>query len=418
MKHIIAILHKTGSMAAAGLCGDRAAAPTLLSHFPAFLLALFSFGLIAYSIGYSDEPTNHEPVVTNVYVQQRWGTRLIDITYDVEDADDDLLEITVECSNDGGENYTIIPTSVTGDVGKDITPGSGKKIVWDVGVGMPSTRGDQFRMRVIADDGKTPPVPEGMVLIPAGEFSMGDHHNAGSSDEKPVHTVYLDAYYIDKDEVTNAQYATFLNDYGKNEDAKGHQFLAIGSSYCLIEKVGGTYQPKAGYENHPVVVVSWYGAAAYAQFHGKRLPTEAQWEKAARGGLVGKKYPNGDTISHDDANYSGTGGRDTWNNTSPVGSFPPNGYDLYDVAGNVWEWCADEYNSGYYSQSPKENPLGPGTPVFFVNDDFTNVNTSSCRVLRGGGWNHNTYNLRCANRFNNYPTFTNLYNGFRCAQDL
>lgn len=258
--------------------------------------------------------------------------------------------------------------------------------------------------------------PEGMVLIPAGEFSMGDHHDVGWSDEKPVHDVYLDAYYIDKYEVTNAQYADFLNAYGKNEDAVGHELLDIDDSGCLIEKVGDTYQPKAGYENHPVVLVSWYGAGAYAQFYGKRLPTEAQWEKAARGGLVGNKYPWGNNITHDDANYYGTGGRDIWSRTSPVGSFPPNGYGLYDVAGNVWEWCADEYNSTYYSKSPKENPLGPGTPVFFVNDDFTNV-TAGC-VLRGGSCGISASDERCADRYFRAPSNPYGYGGFRCAQDL
>ena len=372
------------------------------------LLALTSPILIALSVG------NHAPVVKNVYAQQRAGTFFVDITYDVEDADGDLLEITVEASDDDGETYTIIPQSLTGDVGENITPGEGKLIVWDVGKDLPGTRGDQFKVRVIAEDGVPP--GDDMVLIPAGEFSMGDHHDAGYSDEKPVHTVYLDAFYIDKYEVTNAQYATFLNDYGKNEDAKGHELLDIDDPDCLIEKVGDTYQPKAGYEEHPVIEVSWYGAGAYAQFYGKRLPTEAQWEKAARGGLVGKMYPNGDTITHDDANYSGTGGRDIWERTAPVGSFPPNGYGLYDMAGNVWEWCADEYSPTYYSISPRENPLGPGTPVFFVNDDFTDVTT--WRVLRGGSWLSDPRYLRCAYRGDLGPTGTHLSLGFRCSQDL
>jgi len=253
-----------------------------------------------------------------------------------------------------------------------------------------------------------------MLLIPAGEFSMGDHHDAGGSNEKPVHIVYLDAYYIDADEVTNAQYATFLNEYGKNTDAAGHELLDIDSSYCLIEKVGGTYQPKAGYENHPVIMVSWYGAAAYTQFYGKRLPTEAQWEKAARGGLVGQKYPNGDSITHDDANYEGTGGRDIWDGTAPVGSFPPNGYGLYDMDGNVAEKCADEYDDEYYSQSPKDNPLGPGTPVFFVNDDFINITRR--RAIRTGSWASGSYDLRCGRRNDLSPSDTDYYVGFRCAQ--
>ena len=233
---------------------------------------------------------------------------------------------------------------------------------------------------------------------------MGDHFNEGRNDELPVHTVYLNAFYIDKYEVTNAQYAEFLNTYGKNVDAAGHELLDIGDSGCLIERVGDTYKPKSGYENHPVIYVSWYGAAAYAQFYGKRLPTEAEWEKAARGGLVGKRYPWGDNISHDDANYSRTGGRDTWNGTSPVGSFPPNGYDLYDMAGNVWDWCSDWYDGNYYSNSPKNNPQGP--------------NNGSRRVLRGGSWYLNTVLLRCALRVNLVPADTVIYNGFRCAQDL
>lgn len=265
-----------------------------------------------------------------------------------------------------------------------------------------------------------------MVLIPAGEFSMGPNY------EMPAHTVYLDAYYIDKYEVTNAQYATFLNEYGKNEDAAGHKLLAIDGSDCLIEKVGGTYQPKSGYENHPVIQVSWYGAGAYAQFYGKRLPTEAQWEKAARGGLVGKEYPWGDSNPDgSNANFADKNTDYLWSDktiddgyerTAPVGSYVPNGYGLYDMAGNVWEWCADRYSSAYYSVSPKDNPLGPGPPIFFVNDDFTKVR-QWC-VLRGGSWYSPTFHLRCTDRFNS-PPWSPPFNvdgfgivGFRCAQDL
>jgi formylglycine-generating enzyme required for sulfatase activity len=248
-------------------------------------------------------------------------------------------------------------------------------------------------------------VPEGMALIPAGEFEMGS--NDGEGDEKPVHTVYLDAFYMDKYEVTNAQYAKFLNDYGRNPDAAGHELLDINSEYCLIEKVGSTYRPKSGYENHPVIEVTWYGAAAYAQFYGKRLPTEAEWEKAARGGLVGKKYPWGDEAPEGKASFGG--------GLKPVGSFAPNGYGLYDMAGNVWEWCADEYYSGYYSKSPRNNPKGPGIAITFKNNDFTNVTTR--RVLRGGSWLNNPDYLRCAFRGSFVPTYTVSDIGFRCSQD-
>jgi len=253
-----------------------------------------------------------------------------------------------------------------------------------------------------------------MELIPSGEFSMGDHHNVGYSDEKPVHTVYLDAYYIDVYEVTNAKYAKFLNEYGKNTDADGHELLDIDNVDCLIEIEGNTYRPKAGYENHPVITVSWYGAAAYAQFYDKRLPTEAEWEKAARGGLAGKRYPWGDNISHDDANYLGTGGRDRWDGTSPVGIFPPNGYDLYDIVGNVWEWCADGYDPDYYSKSPKNNPKGPNVTVTSENSDFTYIK----RVVRGGSWHYDLTRLRCASRGRLYAFGTLNNVGFRCARDL
>jgi len=117
----------------------------------------------------------------------------------------------------------------------------------------------------------------------------------------------------------------------------------------------------------PIVILSWRGQASYPR---SKHPLRAQWEKAARGGLAGKEYPWGNTVTHDNANYYGKGGRDQWSETSPVGSFPTNGYGLFDMAGNVWEWCADEFDPDYYNESPENNPTGPGTPVLFVNNDF------------------------------------------------
>jgi formylglycine-generating enzyme required for sulfatase activity len=162
-----------------------------------------------------------------------------------------------------------------------------------------------------------------MHLIPAGEFEMGDHFNEGADNELPVHTVYVDAFYMDVHEITDAMYRKFLD--------------ATGYRAPLFWDDADFNQP-----SQPVVGVSWSVAMDYAQWAGKRLPTEAEWEKAARGGLVGKRYPWGDTLTDDDANYFGTAGRDRWARSSPVGSFPPNGYGLHDMAGNIWEWCLDE----------------------------------------------------------------------------
>jgi len=222
-----------------------------------------------------------------------------------------------------------------------------------------------------------------MVLIPAGEFLMGSPEGEGEVDEHPQHNVFLDTFYMDKYEVTNAQYKQFM-------DATGHRAPA----YWNDDKFN---QP-----DHPVVGVTWRDAKAYCEWTGKRLPKEAEWEKAARGGLVGKKYPWGDRITHENANYKGIGGKDQWDNAAPVGSFAPNGYGLYDMAGNVWEWCADWLSSSYYAISPVQNPTGP--------------DSGSTHVLRGGSWAGPAYHLRAAYR--SLPAGGRApFVGFRCLME-
>ena len=256
--------------------------------------------------------------------------------------------------------------------------------------------------------GGTEASTEGMVLIPAGEFRMGSNDAAAGSNEKPVHSVYVDAFYMDEYEVTNAQYAAFLTAKGKHAEA-GHTWLDIGDGDERIERVGGVYRATAGYENHPVVEVSWYGAMAYAEWKGKRLPTEAEWEKAARGGLSGLKYPWGNTIDSGRANYNNHIG-----GTTAVGKHLANGYGLYDMAGNVWEWCLDEYNAGFYAVSPSQNPLSGATNVKWLLDNYTGVKSS--RVLRGGSWYYGARYVRVADRYGNSPTGTSDNYGFRCAR--
>ncbi|MBI1930790.1 SUMF1/EgtB/PvdO family nonheme iron enzyme [Candidatus Poribacteria bacterium] len=230
--------------------------------------------------------------------------------------------------------------------------------------------------------------PGRMVLIPAGEFQMGS--NDGHDDEKPVHTVYGDAFYIDVYEVTNAQYKQFI-------DATDHP----APKYWNDSKYNAS--------NQPVVAVTWYDAAAYCQWAGKRLPTEAEWEKAARGGLAGKKYPWGDSIDYSVANYDDKVGK-----TTPVGSYSPNGYGLYDMSGNVWEWCMDEWNPGFYAKSPRDNPVAGGI-ISFVNNNFTNIKTD--RMVRGGSWDGTVYGVRVAGRLSLVPSTRGSNDGgFRCAR--
>ncbi len=322
---------------------------------------------------------NQPPFVSNVRVSQRAGTKLVDIIYDVDDPDGDLLTITVEVSDDGGSTFTVPASSFTGDVGSGVVPGVDRHIVWDAEV-----YSANYQVRITASDEHIGKDGAKMVLIPAGEFSMGDHHDVGYTYEKPVHTVYLDAFYMDVYEVTNALYKKFM-------DATGHK----APGYWNDSKYNAPDQP--------VVGVSWEDAKAYADWAGKRLPTEAEWEKAARGGLSGKKFPwGGDAPDGTQCNFADKNVDDGYGYAAPVGSYPPNDYGLYDMAGNVWEWCSDWYDSNYYTSSPKRNPTGPSS--------------RSWRFLRGGSWAHNVYYLRCANRSGFNPSLTDYSLGFRCSE--
>ncbi len=252
-----------------------------------------------------------------------------------------------------------------------------------------------------------PSAPAGMVLIPAGTFQMGSNSEI---DERPVHSVSLDAFYIDTHEVTNAEYAAFLNAKGRHADA-GQIWFDIGDVHAHIELVDGMYSVTSGYANYPVVEVSWYGAMAYAAWAGKRLPTEAEWEYAASGGLAGKKYPWGNTINPNRANYAGHFGGIT-----VVGKYRANGYGLYDVAGNVWEWCLDEYRGDFYTSSAAHNPLSGAPNIKWLLDNYTGVN--SYRVVRGGSWLNIAPFVRVANRNLNTPTITIFNIGFRCVKSV
>ena len=305
-----------------------------------------------------------------------------------------------------------------------------------------------------------PCAPQDMAHIPDGSFQMGNSFSEGDSDELPVHTVTVDAFHMGKYEITNGQYCQYLN-YALSQSlitvTSGVVYQAgsgtsypycdtnTSSSYSQISYSGGVFsvRTKSGrnMSNDPMVMVSWYGSVAYcnrrSQQEGKeqcynlstwvcnfnkkgyRLATEAEWEYAARGGLSGKRFPWGDTINQTQANFYSNSSytydvslvknryHPLWNDgihpyTSVVGSFSANGYGLYDMAGNVWEWCNDWYGS--YSSSPQTNPTGP--------------TSGSIRVARGGGWDENASYCRVADRDYYPPYYRGYGGGFRVVLDF
>jgi formylglycine-generating enzyme required for sulfatase activity len=249
-----------------------------------------------------------------------------------------------------------------------------------------------------------------MVYVPGGEFEMGSME--GASDEPPEHTVALDGFWMDRTEVTNAQFAAFMNEQGNHVDGGG-TWLQVEAEGSLIERIGEEYQPKSGFADHPVVEVSWFGAAAYCEWTGARLPTEAEWEYAARG-PQGPIYPWGDKFDCSRGNFDdetqmdgyvvpGGEGCDGYERTAPVGSFPAGASwcRALDMAGNVWEWVGDWYDSDYYDRSTFRNPMGPSS--------------GTDRVLRGGSYYVTQGHDRATNRNHYVPAARYDFLGFRCA---
>jgi len=240
---------------------------------------------------------------------------------------------------------------------------------------------------------------EDMVLIPAGRFVMGTNHPK-AMDEGPQHRVYLSPYHMDKCEVTNSQFAAFVQATGHLTAAErpGAVEAEDGISWRHPEGRGSTISTR---EHHPVVYVSWDDARAYCAWRGKRLPTEAEWEKSARG-TDGRMWPWGNAFGPEHTNLWGA--EDGYGKTAPVGSFPAGAspHGVLDLAGNVWEWCADWYGEGYYTSSPRQNPPGP--------------DVGQRKILRGGSWINRPATLRTSNRFEVLPVDRSPYIGFRCAR--
>jgi len=254
-------------------------------------------------------------------------------------------------------------------------------------------------MSGIKDDTK-----ENMIFIPEGSFTMGfkidNDHVWGDMDEEPVHQVTLSSYWIDKYEVTSSNFSKFLNE-NKNE---AHRFIEITPS-VTVQFDDNVYQPREGLENYPVNRVSWFGADAYCKWKEKRLPTEAEWEKAARGTDQrifpwGNEFPDNSRVTFR-RKFSEKGFqvmepvKGMKNGISPFG--------VHQMAGNVWEWVSDWFDATAYQDENRIDPKGPESGI--------------SKVLRGGNWYYKAYYMRTTYRFNERPDIFKVWQGFRCARE-
>jgi formylglycine-generating enzyme required for sulfatase activity len=381
------------------------------------------------------------PQVSNVKFAQQTGTNQVEITYDLSaSGHDTLLSVSFDVSTDGGKTFAVKPKAWTGDAGPNVRVGTGHKIIWDMYADAGRFHSDSVAVRVVADDSRRSGIGSGategepgratnakqsapkglvylatntqggeeytctrdsstMIRIPEGEFWVGSPEGEGDVDEHPEHEVRLDEFYIDKFAVTNGEYRRFC-------DSASHE-------YPLDPDFPDMPDYFKDYPNYPVVNVSWDDAMAYAAWAGKDLPTEAEWEAAARGPNA-RKYPwgfnepDGHRANFADRNtdypWSERAYDDGYARTAPVGTYPDGAsfYGAMDMAGNVWEWCRDWYGNNYYRSSPEYEPRGP--------------KSGEGRVIKGGGWNYGFKQLRCAGRQAVSPGSHAAYLGFRCVK--
>jgi len=328
------------------------------------LLLIVLFALPAYAAELKNEKARQE------------GNRLV-ISFDLEGKEKEAevnLTITVE-----DKTYKSSELHIEGDVGK-LKTGKGKKVTWNILQDFPKgLRGEaEWELTTSGDSFADSATGIQMVFVKGGCYQMGDTFGDGDKDEKPVHNACVSDFYIGKYEVTQGQWQKVM-----------------GSNPSRFSSCG---------DNCPVEQVSWNDIQGFIRklnaTTGKnyRLPTEAEWEYAARSGGKKEKYSGTDDSLDDYAWYSSNSG----NKTHSVGQKKPNGLGIYDMTGNVWEWCSDSYGEKYYGESPRDNPQGPSS--------------SSYRVLRGGGWSNGAQSSRAAIRSWDSPDYRyGSYLGFRVA---
>ena len=338
--------------------------------------------------------------------------KTIEVTYNIANAKKgQTFDVELWYSKDYG-SYKKIYSNLTGDYGnvKATRDGTiyGNKIIWKPIQGSTKELKGKLTFEIRADVKNS--APANMVFVKGGTFQMGSNEE---SDEKPIHSVTVSDFYIGKYEVTNEEFCKFLNDYGsdkvKSGTYSGETMIydkSSGYSPYGVYKSGSIWKPISGKEKHPVIYVTWFGANEYCKWAGGRLPTEAEWEYAARGGNKSKgyTYSGSNTIENVAWYYMNSydkGSSHSDYGTHVVGTKNTNELGIYDMSGNVWEWCSDWYDSDYYSSSPSNNPTG--------------ASSGSYRSLRGGCWSYDHTYCLVANRNYLNPTVSISNYGFRLA---